>query len=140
MGCAWLIKHFIDQDALFYFVAGSELTAKAAELQATAFHTEGVPLTRHGNVSSFEVVMQHYQLDSNPALVLLGKIVNTADIATSPYQQPEGYGLRAIADGLVLRSSSDEERNLAGFAIYDALYAYCQEMVRRGKPEGAWKE
>jgi hypothetical protein len=23
--------------------------------------------------------------------------------------------------------------------VYDALYAYCQEMIRRGKPEGQFR-
>jgi hypothetical protein len=65
--------------------------------------------------------------------VLLGQIVNTADIKQSRYQQPEGPGLRAIADGLTRLYSDDQALNMAGSQIYDALYAYCQETIRRGK-------
>ncbi len=27
----------------------------------------------------------------------------------------------------------------AEFPMYDALYAYCQEIVKRGKPDGAFR-
>ena len=40
-----------------------------------------------------------YRLTDNRALVLLGKIVNGADTDNTLYQQPEGPGLEAIAEG-----------------------------------------
>jgi hypothetical protein len=30
----------------------------------------------------------------------------------------------------------DHEHNAAEWIVYDALYAYCREMVKRGKPHG----
>ena len=133
MGCAWLIKRFIDPAAEFYFVPGGQLRAEAERLGATLFHAEGAELARRGDISSFEIVLQHYHLTDDPALVLLGRIVNTADIKQSHYQQPEGPGLRAIADGLARVYSDDHMLNAAGNQIYDALYAYCQETIRRSK-------
>ncbi len=140
MGCAWLIKRFIDPAAEFVFLPGSQLRAEAERLGATLFHADGAELARRGDVSSFEVVIEHYRLASDPALVLLGRIVNTADIKQSRYRQPEGPGLRAIADGLGLQYTDDHRLNEAGMRLYDALYAYCQDMIRRGKPEGAFRE
>ena len=140
MGCAWLIKRFVDPAAEFAFLPSSQLHAEAVRLGATLFHAEGAELTRRGDVSSFEVVLEHFGLTSNPALALLGRIVNTADIKQSRFKQPEGYGLRAIADGLGLQYDDDHALNEAGGRVYDALYAYCQEMIRRGKPEGAFRE
>lgn len=29
--------------------------------------------------------------------------------------------------------------NAAEWIVYDVLYAYCLEMIRRGKPDGAFK-
>ena len=138
MGCAWLIRRFVDPAAEFAFLPGGQLRAEAERLGATLFHAEGAELARRGDVSSFEVVLEHFGLTSDPALVLLGRIVNTADIKQSRYRQPEGPGLRAIADGLVLQYTDDHALNEAGARLYDALYAYCQEMVRRGKPNGAY--
>ena len=136
MGCAWLIKRFVDREAEFAFLPTSQLRAEAERLGATLFHAEGAELARRGDVSSFEVVMQHYGLASDPALALLGRIVNTADIKQSRYRQPEGAGLRAIADGLAIQYADDHALNEAGGRLYDALYAYCQDMIRRGKPDG----
>ena len=34
---------------------------------------------------------------------------------------------------------ADHEINGAEWIVYDALYAYCQEMVRRDRPDGAFK-
>jgi hypothetical protein len=35
--------------------------------------------------------------------------------------------------------NDDHELNVAEWIVYDALYAYCQEMVRQGKPDGMFK-
>jgi hypothetical protein len=140
MGCAWLIKRFIDPGAEFYFLPGGQLRAEAERLGARLFHADGAELARQGDTSSFEVVLQHYHLTDDPALALLGRIVNTADIKQSRYKQPEGAGLRAIADGLTLLYPDDHALNEAGSRVYDALYAYCQDMIRRGKPTGAFVE
>jgi hypothetical protein len=137
LGCAWLIRRFVDPAAEFYFVAGRDVRAEAERLGATPFHADGAELSRQGDSSSVEVVMLHYGLESDPALALLGRIVNVADIKQSRYDQPEGAGLRAITDGLQLCYADDHALNEAGGRVYDALYAYCQEMVRRGKPAGA---
>jgi hypothetical protein len=140
MGCAWLIKRFVDPAAEFAFLPSTELRAEAERGDARVFHAEGAELARRGDVSSFEVVIEHFGLASDPALVLLGRIVNTADIKQSHFKQPEGYGLRAIADGLTLLYDDDHALNEAGGRLYDALYAYCQDMIRRGKYEGAFRE
>ncbi|HEX6865124.1 MAG TPA: hypothetical protein VF414_20005, partial [Thermoanaerobaculia bacterium] len=56
------------------------------------------------------------------------------------WHQPEGPGLEAIAEGFRhLGFRDDHEINRAEWIVYDALYAYCQEMVRSGKPDGKFK-
>jgi hypothetical protein len=65
---------------------------------------------------------------------LLGRIVNGAD--NTLYNQPEGPGLEAIAEGFRhLGFNDDHEHNAAEWIVYDALYAYRGEMVKRGKAE-----
>ena len=57
------------------------------------------------------------------------------------WQQPEGPGLEAVAEGFRhLGYKNDHEVNAAEWIVYDALYAYCQEAVRQGKPAGMFKE
>ena len=78
--------------------------------------------------------MKKYGLTDDPALVLLGKIVNGADTDNTLYQQPEGPGLEAIAEGFRhLGYKDDHAQNAAEWIVYDALYAYYQEMVRQKK-------
>jgi hypothetical protein len=53
------------------------------------------------------------------------------------YHQPEGPGLEAVAEGFRhLGFKDDHAQNAAEWIVYDALYAYCQEMIKRGKPHG----
>ena len=78
--------------------------------------------------------------DLRPALVLLAKVVNGADTDNTLWNQPESAGLNAIAEGFRhLGYKDDHESNAAEWVVYDALYAYCREMVGRGKPDGAFK-
>ena len=84
--------------------------------------------------------MKKYQLGQDPALRLLAKIVNGADTDNSLWNQPEAAGLNAVAEGFRhLGYKDDHELNAAEWIVYDALYAYCQQMVNRGKPEGAFR-
>jgi hypothetical protein len=63
-----------------------------------------------------------------------------ADTDNTLWHQPEGAGLQAIAEGFRhLSYKDDHAQNAAEWIVYDALYAYCQEMVRQGKPDGAFK-
>ncbi len=56
------------------------------------------------------------------------------------WRQPEGAGLNAIAEGFRhLNFKNDYEINAAEWIVYDALYAYSKEMVKRGKPNGAFR-
>ena len=81
--------------------------------------------------------MQKYRLTGDRALMLLGKIVNGADTDNTLYRQAEGPGLQAIAEGFRhLGFKDDHAVNAAEWIVYDALYAYCQEMLRRGKADG----
>jgi hypothetical protein len=140
VACPWLIKKFIDPDAEFYFVQADQVFSEAERLGAIPFDVAGVELGHHGKECSFEAILKRYSLASDPALVLLGKIVNGADTDNTLYRQPEGEGLKAIAEGFRhLDFKDDHEVNSAQWIVYDALYAYCQEMIRRGKFDGDFK-
>jgi hypothetical protein len=141
VACPWLIKKFVDQDAEFYFVPAERVTAEATRLGAIPYDVPNVELGHHGKECSFEAILKKYNLISDPALILLGKIVNGADTDNTLYHQPEGAGLQAIAEGFRhLGYKNDHEQVAAEFIIYDALHAYCQEMIRRGQPNGAFRD
>ena len=140
VACPWLIKKFVDEHAEFYFVPADKVTDEAQRLDATPFDVKGVELGHHGKECSFEAILEKHNLDDDPALVLLGKIVNGADTDNTLWNQPEGPGLEAIAEGFRhLGFKDDYELNSAEWIVYDALYAYCQETLRQGKPDGIFK-
>jgi len=130
----------VDDDAEFFFVPADSVMSEAERLGASPFDVKGVELGHHGRECSFEAILKKYDLDRDPALILLGKIVNGADTDNTLWNQPEGPGLEAIAEGFRnLGFKDDHELNSAEWMVYDALYAYCQEMVHKGKLGGMFK-
>jgi hypothetical protein len=141
VACTWLIKKFVDPNAEFHFVPAAQVMSEARRLGAQPFDIPGVDLGHHGKECSFEAILKKYDLAKNRSLALLGKIVNGADTDNTLWQRPEAAGLNAIAEGFrLLGFSNDHEINSAEWIVYDALYAYCQEMVSRGKADGAFRE
>ncbi len=139
VACPWLIRKFVDPQAEFLFVPPEKVAEIARSEGATPFDCKGDELGHHGKECSFDAIVRKYGLAKDPALVLMAKIVNGADTDNSLWNQPEGAGLNAIAEGFRhLGYRGDQELVAAERAVYDALYAYCQEMVRRGKPDGGF--
>jgi hypothetical protein len=137
VACPWLIKKFLDKDAEFVFVAADKVMPEAKRLDAIPYDVKDVELGHHGKECSFEAILKKYGFTKDVALTLLGKIVNGADTDNTVYHQPEGPGLKAIAEGFRhLGYKDDHALNAAEWIVYDALYAYCQETVRQGKPKG----
>jgi hypothetical protein len=140
VACPWLIRKFVDNDAEFFFVPADKVIEEAHRLSAAPFDVQGAELGHHGQECSFEAILKKYNLTGDPALVLVGKIVNGADTDNTLWNQPEGAGLEAVAEGFRhLGFKDDHELNSAEWIVYDALYAYSQEMVRQGKPDGMFK-
>jgi hypothetical protein len=138
VACPWLIRKFVDPQAEFTFVPAEHVMDEAKRLGAIPFDVAGAELGHHGQRCSFEAILEKHDLSSDAALVLLGRIVNGADTDNALYHQPEGPGLAAIAEGFRhLGLRDDHEINAAEGVVYDALYAYCQEMIRQGQPRGA---
>ena len=139
VACPWLIKKFVDKDAEFFFVSAEQVQAEAARLGAIPFDVPNVELGHHGKECSFDAIVKKYDLAKDPVLALLSRIVNGADTDNSLHQQPEGPGLNAIAEGFRHMGFPDDQAiNAAEWIVYDALYAYCKEMVVKGKPHGAF--
>jgi hypothetical protein len=140
VACPWLIRKFIDPQAEFLFVSVEKVLDVARDRGAIPFDVPGVELGHHGKECSFDALVKKHHLDRDPALVLLAKIVNGADTDNSLWNQPEAAGLNAVAEGFRHLGYKDDHEILAAESVvYDALYAYCTEMVRRGKPDGFFR-
>jgi hypothetical protein len=137
VACPWLIRKFIDRDAEFLFVPGDQVLAIAERERAIPYDVPNVEFGHQGKACSFDALVENHKLNADPAIRLLARIVNGADTDNSLWNQPESAGLQAIAEGFRhLGFKDDWELNQAEWIVYDALYAYCQEMVRQGNPHG----
>ena len=141
VACPWLITKFVDKDAEFLFVPADQVMTIATRENAIPYDVKEVELGHHGQECSFDAICRKYRLwEESPALELLAKIVNGADTDNALWNQPEAAGLEAVAEGFRhLGYANDLEHNHAEWIVYDALYAYCQEMVRRGQPNGMFR-
>jgi hypothetical protein len=140
VACPWLIKKFIDPEAEFLFVPAEKVMEVAGREGTIPFDVQGAEFGHHGKECSFDALVKKHQLGSDPAIVLLSKIVNGADTDNTLWNQPEAAGLNAIAGGFRhLGYKNDHDIIAAESIVYDALYAYCQEMIRRGKPDGQFR-
>jgi hypothetical protein len=140
VACPWIIRKFIDRNAEFLFVPADEVMQVAEREGAVPFDVPGVEYGHHGKECSFDALVKKHQLTSDAAIVLLAKIVNGADTDNTLWHQPEAAGLNAIAEGFRhLGFKNDLELVAAESIVYDALYAYCQETIRKGKPDGQFK-
>src|SRR5262249_62111123 len=124
----------------FLFVPADKVMAVAEREGATPYDVKGVELGHHGKECSFDAILKKYDLTSDPALMLLARIVNGADTDNSLWNQPESAGLKAVAEGFRgLGYNDDHELNAAEWIVYDALYAYCRQMVEQGRLAGAFQ-
>jgi len=132
VACPWLIARFVDSEAEFLFVPGSQIEKIARETGAIPFDAPGVELGHMDGRCSFESIMLKYGL-KEPGLMRLAKIVHAADIEKDIDADPVARGLEAIASGFSLRFPDDGENLAHQFELYDALYAWCRMESAGGK-------
>jgi len=127
IACPWLIRRFIDPEAEILYVPTDQVLAVAAGQGGNSFDAKDATYTHRGNQCTFEVLIDEYHLDDDPALVRLARIVHAADINADLNTDPLGPGLLAIGQG-GLHVEDDDQRLLErGLFVYDALYAWCQQ-------------
>jgi hypothetical protein len=114
--CAWLIRRFVDPEAVFLFV--DELIDVPDD--ATPFDMRGARLSHHDGDCSFETILATYDL-ADPALDRIAQIVHEADLADGRYDVPEATGIelaiRALAEG-----RTDDELLALTRPLFDGLF------------------
>jgi len=81
IACPWLIRCFIDPEALFLFAPTERVFVIAAETGATAYDIPGAePFSHDGELCSFDAFLKVYAI-ADPALDALALIVRGTDTA-----------------------------------------------------------
>jgi hypothetical protein len=133
---AWLIRGHIDRRAEFEFVAAG---TDPATLDGHSFDMRGGEFSHVGEQCTFEVLLTHFDLGGDPALVEMGRIIRDADVPPRRTRRPEAAGIDALLLGFQVIVRDDYEKLRLTAPLYDALYAYCRTKVassprRQGAP------
>lgn len=132
VACPWLIRRFVDPQAVFLFVAPSEVLDVADRFGATPFDVdhENVHWSHRGERCTFDLMIEEFGLETEP-LKRLATIVRGADTGR-PELAPESAGLLAASLGLSRMYADDLAQLEAGLALYDAFYRWCRDAVDEG--------
>jgi rhodanese-related sulfurtransferase len=125
IACPWLIRRFIDPNAVFLFVLPTEVTAVAERFKATPFDIEGVFWSHRGETCTFDTMIEEFSLRTDP-LLQLAKIVRGADTAR-PDLTPQSAGLLAASLGCSRMYRDDLPQLEAAMGFYDAMYRWCRD-------------
>lgn len=142
IACPWLIRRFVDPQAVFLFVAPSEVIDVADRFGATPFDVEGVHWSHRGDLCTFDVMLEEFELQCHEPLAHLALIVRGADTARTELA-PQAAGLLAASLGLSRMYADDLEQLEAGMVLYDSFYRWCRDAADEThnwishKPKGA---
>ncbi len=125
IACPWLLRRFVDRDAVILFVAAAEVPGVAERFRATPFDIEGVSWSHRGERCTFDTMLDEFGLES-PALRQLADIVRGADTARMDLA-PEATGLLAASVGFSRMYKDDLAQLDAVMPLYDALYRRCRD-------------
>ena len=125
IACAWLLWRFVDRNAQFLFVSGSQVLAVAEKFNATPFDVEDVFFSHRGEMCTFDTMLDEFGLQSE-ALQRLATVVRGADTDRLDLA-PQCAGLMAASLGLSRMYDNDIEQLNAGMLIYDAMYRWARD-------------
>lgn len=122
IACGWLIRRFVDPEAVFKFVDSPPYSHRGGEIRFDMFDGE---FTHEGNRCSFEVMIQRLHLQDR-GLGQMAEVVHDIDLKDNHYGHSETDGLNALLTGLVGSHPDDHQRMQEGFRLFENLYAYFQ--------------
>ena len=126
----WLIKRFVDRDAVFVFVPWGAEERRPAD--AIPLALPGAELGPHDEAgTTFAKILAKYRLD-DPALQSMARVIAAGvDYVLHGYRPAAedrlgqiAVGLLAISEGTMLVDEDDAAIIARGLPVYDALYAY----------------
>lgn len=131
LASAWLIKRFVDPAARFVWIdRPSERPRKAI-----GFDFDGAEFTHVKNRVTFEVVLESFGLDKDPALASIGSAVHFLDIGGIPIA--DARGLETVLRGVKEKARSDDELLSEAMRIFDLFYsAYGKTAAPQGQARG----
>jgi hypothetical protein len=121
LASAWLIKRFIDPQAKFLWLQDIRRRPKST----LGFDFDGAEFSHAGSRVTFETLLASFGLESDAALVRIGRLVHCLDVGGAPVA--EAQGLAAILAGARQRIANDDALLAEANRIFDSLYVVFQQ-------------
>ncbi len=125
IACPWLIRRFVDRDAVFLYVEPAQVPLVAERFGATPFDIDGVFWSHRSDTCTFDTMVEEFGLKTEP-LLRLAQIVRGADTDRHDLA-PQAAGLLAASLGLSRMYRDDLAQLEAGMALYDAFYRWARD-------------
>ena len=116
LACAWLIRRFADPEGTVVWLEKNH----EPPTNAVEFGYSGARFGNSATQVTFEVMLQHFGLATNAALVKIGAIVHFLEARDTPV--PEAAGVQTLLQGAARRSTSDDELLGEAEKTFDLLY------------------
>lgn len=120
MASAWLIKKYIDKDAIFDFA--DEKDMETVGKNCVAFDVRGGEFTHTGDLCTFEALIKAFGI-KDKTLKKIGEIVHDLDMKDEKYKAAETKGLEDILRGIRKTAKGDIDSLERGMAVFEMLYA-----------------
>lgn len=128
IACPWLIRRFVDKDAVFIYVPFEQVLPQAKTQDAIPFDIPDVEYTHYGNECTFDFIIKKHRI-KDPAVLVMAPIVRGAD--TDHHElASQASGLWAISAGLAYNHPNDHDLLENGMLIYDALYSWAKYLQK----------
>lgn len=114
---AWLIKRFIDAEAVFVFAPPADFPA-----DAIPFDAPGVELSHQGEDCTFETLVKRANLRDR-RLARLAEVVHEADLRDGKYAHAEARGIDVAVRALLAANADDQQVLAQGMTLFEGLYA-----------------
>ena len=125
IACPWLIRRFVDPEAVFLFVSPAEVQSVAERFNGAPFDIEGIFWSHRGDLCTFDTMLDELGIRSEP-LDRIATVIRGADTGR-PDLAPEAPGLLAASLGLSRMYADDLEQLAAGMTLYDAFYRWARD-------------
>ncbi len=120
MACAWLIRRFIDPQAIFAFRDEGELKTQQGAKEIS-FDVRDGDFTHIEDFCTFEVLINSFTLAAE-GLSQIAAIVHDIDIKDGKFATPETQGVEMILKGIRSKALPDSETLEQGMAVFEAMY------------------
>jgi hypothetical protein len=116
LACAWLIRRFIDPEAVLVWLD----KGRDAPATAVTFGYDGATFRNSRSRVTYQEMLASFKLEKDPALVKIGQVVHALEAGSS--KLAEAAGVETLLAGARRRATSDDELLAESEKTFDLLY------------------